>query len=187
MALAGVEAVKTTLDINSPSRVFRELGVYTGLGFVNGLNGYADKSYYAGANMAESVKDGLSKAISSIDNLINGDMDMQPTIRPVLDLSDVVKGTGELDGLFLPLRSIGLVSQANASFNASAAVGGAGITVQNDDVVAELRSLRGEMSAMTERLERMQVVLDTGALVGGMAGPMDAALGQMAIRKGRGN
>ena len=44
MALAGVEAVKSTLEINSPSRVFRELGSSTGLGFVSGLAGYAERS-----------------------------------------------------------------------------------------------------------------------------------------------
>lgn len=33
----------------------------------------------------------------------------------------------------------------------------------------------------------MQVVLDNGALVGSMVGPMDEALGRRSIRKGRGN
>ena len=46
---------------------------------------------------------------------------------------------------------------------------------------------KGEMTEMTARLERMQIVLDTGVLVGEMAAPMDAALGQRATYKGRGN
>ena len=119
--------------------------------------------------------------------MVNSDIDTDPTIRPVIDLSDVTRGAGEINGLFGSGRSIDRAWRASAGINASISEGKSGITVQNDDVVAELRSLRGEMAAMTERMERMQVVLDTGALVGGMAGPMDAALGQMAIRKGRGN
>ena len=51
----------------------------------------------------------------------------------------------------------------------------------------QLRTLRSEMAEMTERMERMRVVLDTGTLVGEMAGPMDNALGQRATRRGRGN
>lgn len=66
MALAGVEAVKSTLEINSPSRVFRELGSSTGLGFVSGLAGYAERSFAAGADMADSAVDGLSGAIAGL-------------------------------------------------------------------------------------------------------------------------
>ncbi len=187
MAMAGVNAVKNILGIRSPSRVFGEIGNYAGLGFVNALLTYADRSYDAGLQMADATKDGLANSIQRIADVVNSDIDPEPVIRPVVDLSDVTRGAGEINGLFGSGRSIDLAWRASAGINASISEGKSGITVQNDDVVAELRSLRGEMAAMTERMERMQVVLDTGALVGGMAGPMDAALGQMAIRKGRGN
>ena len=187
MALAGVEAVKSTLEINSPSRVFRELGNFTGLGFVNGLADYAEKSYAAGANMADYATDGLSNAMSIVGNLLNGDMDTQPTIRPVLDLSNVMHGAEQLDSLFYPQRTIGLAGQASLAFAESGRNGGTTVNVDNDDVVEELRALRSEMAEMTERMERMRVVLDTGTLVGEMAGPMDNALGQRAARRGRGN
>ena len=187
MALAGVEAVKSTLEINSPSRVFRELGNFTGLGFVNGLADYAEKSYAAGANMADYATDGLSTAMSIVGDLLNGDMDTQPTIRPVLDLSNVMHGAEQLDSLFYPQRTIGLAGQASLAFAESGRNGGTTVNVDNDDVVEELRALRSEMAEMTERMERMRVVLDTGTLVGEMAGPMDNALGQRAARRGRGN
>ena len=187
MALAGVEAVKDTLEINSPSRVFEELGDFTGLGFVNGLVGYAEKSYAAGANMADAATDGLSNAMSIAAELLNGDMDAQPTIRPVLDLSNVMHGAEELSNLFYPQRTIGLVGQASLAFAESGRSGELKVNVDNDDVVEELRALRSEMAEMTERMERMRVVLDTGTLVGEMAGPMDNALGQRVTRRGRGN
>lgn len=187
MALAGVEAVKSTLEINSPSRVFRELGNFTGLGFVNGLADYAEKSYAAGANMADYATDGLSNAMSIVGNLLNGNMDTQPTIRPVLDLSNVMHGAEQLDSLFYPQRTIGLAGQASLAFAESGRNGGTTVNVDNDSVVEELRALRSEMAEMTERIERMRVVLDTGTLVGEMAGPMDNALGQRAARRGRGN
>nr|DAG36229.1 MAG TPA: tail tape measure [Caudoviricetes sp.] len=187
MALAGVEAVKSTLEINSPSRVFRELGNFTGLGFVNGLADYAEKSYAAGANMADYATDGLSNAMSIVADLLNGDMDTQPTIRPVLDLSNVMHGAEQLNSLFYPQRTIGLAGQASLAFAESGRNGGTTVNVDNNDVVEELRALRSEMAEMTERMERMRVVLDTGTLVGEMAGPMDNALGQRAARRGRGN
>lgn len=187
MALAGVEAVKSTLKINSPSRVFRELGNFTGLGFVTGLADYAEKSYAAGANVAEYAADGLSNAMSITAELLSGDMDAQPTIRPVLDLSDVMRGADELNSLFYPQRTIGLAGQASLAFAESGRSGGTVVNVDNGDIVEELRALRSEMAEMTERMERMRVVLDTGTLVGEMAGPMDNALGQRVTRRGRGN
>ena len=186
MALDGVQAVKDTLDINSPSRVFQELGNFTGLGFVKGLTDYADKSYDAAANMAGYATDGLSNAISTVSDLVNGEFDMQPSIRPVLDFTDVARGAGELNNLFGYTRTLALAGQTSLAFNSTLDKDGMTVTVDNDGVVQELRSLRSEMAEMTARLERMQVVLDTGTLVGEMADPLDAALGQKQAFRGRG-
>lgn len=187
MALAGVEAVKSTLEINSPSRVFRELGSSTGLGFVSGLAGYAERSFAAGADMADSAVDGLSGAIAGLPDLLSGEAEMRPTIRPVLDLSDLTGASTQIDSLFYPLRSIRLAGQASLAFQNASGENRMTVKVDNDDIIEELRTLRSEMAEMTERMERMRVVLDTGTLVGEMAGPMDNALGQRATRRGRGN
>ncbi len=186
MALAGVEAVKETLDINSPSRVFRELGSYTGLGFVNGLESYVDKTYNAGSNVAESAKSGLSNVIQTIADIIDGGVDWEPTIRPVLDLSNVSQGADALNDLFYAQRALGLAGQASMAFNAARNGEQTSVTVDNDDVVQELRTLRGEMAEMAATIGRLKLVLDTGTLVGELADPMDSALGRKQAYKGRG-
>jgi hypothetical protein len=171
LALAGVQAAKSTLDINSPSRVFREIGNYTGLGFVKGLQDYVDRSYAAGSEMAESAEGGLSGVLQTIADIVSGGFDMEPVVRPI----------------FYSQRAVGLVGQAAVAFEAQR--GGssqATISVDNDDVVAELRTLRGEMASMLERMEKLRVVLNTGALVGELAEPMDVALGQRSTQRGRG-
>ena len=50
----------------------------------------------------------------------------------------------------------------------------------NSDIVDELRSLKSAFN-------NMGIYLDSGALVGGIAGGMDAQLGSFAVYKGRGN
>lgn len=187
LALAGVQAAKSTLDIHSPSRVFREIGNYTGLGFVKGLQDYVDRSYAAGSEMAESAEGGLSGVLQTIADIVSGGFDMEPVIRPVLDLSAVSAGADALNNLFYSQRAVGLVGQAAVAFEAQR--GGSSqttISVDNDDVVAELRTLRGEMASMLERMEKLRVVLNTGALVGELAEPMDVALGQRSTQRGRG-
>lgn len=186
MALAGVEAVKSTLDINSPSRVFRELGNYTGLGFVQGLHDYVSRSYDAGTEVAEGAEDGLSYILRTIADLINGGFDMEPTITPVLDLSNISTGAAMLDDILGSQRAFGLVGQASRAFATQDDSREMTLTVDNDDVVSELRSLRGEMASMLDRMERLRVVLNTGTLVGELVEPMDAALGQKATQRGRG-
>lgn len=187
MALDGVAAVKDTLDINSPSRVFQQLGNFTGMGFIKGLADYADKSYGAGSEIAENAKDGLSDAMQTVVDYLNGDMDTQPTIRPVLDLSDVANGVGIIDGMFYNQKMLALAGQTSYAFAANTGDSEMTITVDTDGVVRELRSLRAEMAEMTERMARMQVVLDTGTLVGETAPMMDSALGQRQVYRGRGN
>ncbi len=186
MALAGVEAVKDTLEIQSPSRVFRELGGYVGQGFVDGLRSYADRTYEAGSDMADATRNGLSDALSSVSQLIENGLDTEPTIRPVLDLTDVTRGAGELDGLFQPRRSIVLAGQAGSAFEAKADRSGAAVSTGNGDVVDAIRSLQADVSALGGTIRKIQVVLDTGALVGGLTEPMDSALGRRAIYRGRG-
>lgn len=187
LALAGVQAAKSTLDIHSPSRVFREIGNYTGLGFVKGLQDYVDRSYAAGSEMAESAEGGLSGVLQTIADIVSGGFDMEPVIRPVLDLSAVSAGADALNNLFYSQRAVGLVGQAAVAFEAQRSGSSqATISVDNDDVVAELRTLRGEMASMLERMEKLRVVLNTGALVGELAEPMDAALGKRSTQRGRG-
>ena len=111
----------------------------------------------------------------------------EPVIRPVLDLSAVSAGADALNNLFYSQRAVGLVGQAAVAFEAQRSGSSqTTISVDNDDVVAELRTLRGEMASMLERMEKLRVVLNTGALVGELAEPMDVALGQRSTQRGRG-
>lgn len=99
MARAAAAAAAAELDINSPSKVGYRIGGFFGMGFVNSLIDYADKSYDAGASVAKSAKEGLRNAVSKIGDFIENGIDSQPTIRPLLDLSDVTEGAGRLSAL----------------------------------------------------------------------------------------
>ena len=99
MARAPAQAAEAELDINSPSKVGYRIGGFFGMGFVNSLIDYTDKSYDAGASVAKSAKEGLRNAVSKIGDFIENGIDSQPTIRPLLDLSDVTEGAGRLSAL----------------------------------------------------------------------------------------
>ena len=100
MARAAAEAAEDELDEHSPSRVGYHIGDFFGLGFVNAIGTYAVKAYNASADMAKSAKTGLENAIAKVKDMIDNGVDTQPTIRPILDLSDVEEKSHRLNTLF---------------------------------------------------------------------------------------
>ena len=116
MASAAAEAAKAALDINSPSKVGQRIGGFFGMGFVNSLIDYADKSYEAGIEMASAAKNGLSNAISKVRDFIEGNVDAQPTIRPVLDLSEVRSGAHMLSALLSRKQAMTISTEMNGQY-----------------------------------------------------------------------
>lgn len=167
MAAAAVRAAEKELDINSPSRVSYSIGSFFGKGFVNALTDYASKSYKAGSEIAKSAKDGLSNAISKINELVEGDIDTQPTIRPVLDLSDIQAGTNKLDTLFSQSRA----SSIDAGMNRTS----------GDDILnGETNPLKGNSFSFTQNnyspkpLSRLDIYRQTKNQFSAMKGLVEA-------------
>lgn len=95
-----IEGAKNALSINSPSKVFRDeiMGsVFEGVeaGGDKGM-GRAARS---GAAIGNAIIQATSKSLSDMKNAVATDMNLQPSIRPVLDLSNVRNGAGEISNL----------------------------------------------------------------------------------------
>lgn len=60
---SAASAMRSSLDINSPSRVMEQIGIYAGQGFVNGLDEMVTKAEQASTNLADSVS-GTASQIS---------------------------------------------------------------------------------------------------------------------------
>ena len=93
---AAWSAIKKALGINSPSKKFMEVGEYSGEGLVIGLkNSMKDVSRAAGG-VGKVATNALTDAVSKVAEIVSEDVDMTPTIRPVIDLSDVESGEKKL-------------------------------------------------------------------------------------------
>lgn len=53
------------------------------------MNAMESKTYGAGKSMGETAFDSIRSALSGMNDIIDSDMDTTPTIRPVLDLTNV--------------------------------------------------------------------------------------------------
>ena len=56
----------------------------------------------------------MKNSLSGLSDAINTDIDSQPTIRPVLDLSDVSNGAGVINDMFDMQPSVGVMSNLRA-------------------------------------------------------------------------
>ena len=113
MAAAAAEAAEDELDEHSPSKRFYGIGNFAGVGFINALIDNVSKAGKAGREIAKSSIDGLNGVISRIADYVDADMDVQPTIRPVLDLSAVEAGTGRLNTLFSRNQALSISTGMN--------------------------------------------------------------------------
>lgn len=108
---AAYNAAKRAIDAHSPSKKAHKLGNFFGLGFINGIHEYTSNAYSESYNMADEARKGLSNAISKVNDILNDDRTNQPTIRPVLDLTDIESGARKINGLF---KNINVGSNLNA-------------------------------------------------------------------------
>ena len=133
-----IDWAKSLLGINSPSKVFKEIGQYVGEGFVVGIDSYSAKVSNSAGELAESVIRNVKDPLSNLTKLLDNNIDVNPTIRPVMDLSNIENGTRLLNDMLGDQR-IGL--NAN-SVRLAGTVGKIQNGTNNKDIVDALKDLK---------------------------------------------
>ncbi len=140
VAQAAYSAAKESLGINSPSKKFAELGRYIDEGFIKGIASGEHGIY-------EKVTDVIGEAIQGVSQLIDSDIDAQPTIRPVLDLTEIQNGMIRIDEMMdgnSLSGSVGLAGMAAKDMGKSA--------LQTDDVtLGAMRKLQDTLTSLLDK------------------------------------
>lgn len=111
-----IKGLKEGTDEHSPSKEGFKAGRFVNIGFINGLDDMANKVYSSGYGVGKQATIGLTKSIAKISSIIRDGVDTQPTIRPVLDLSDVENGINSIGGL-LSTPSVNVFGNLSAISN----------------------------------------------------------------------
>ena len=141
IATAAKNAAEKALGINSPSRVFMEIGRYVDEGFVNGLEQYSAKVDKAAYGVANDMVDNFAKPLSSMNDLL--DMNTNPVITPVLDLSNVQANSRRLNSMIPGSGNIALSTDAANIMTSS--MGTVQNGVSNSEVVSAIKDLKNNM------------------------------------------
>lgn len=147
MAKAATKAAQKELDEHSPSKVFYKIGKYIPMGMVKGIEAYASWAKDSSKSMARSVVNGASYALSALTDMINGDIDMSPTIRPVVDMSSVNASARDMNQLLGGNINLGLSAQLNA-INSRMRLRNQ--NSGNADVISAITGLRKEISGISK-------------------------------------
>lgn len=103
-----VDNVKGFLGIHSPSKLFAKFGRYTDEGFINGIKAYAGKVSDATVDMGKGAVDAMSDTLSTLADTVENGIDSEPTIRPVMDLSNIQNGAKQLFSMMKNVDSYSL-------------------------------------------------------------------------------
>lgn len=132
---AAVQGEKDGQKSASPSKETIKAGKWLGEGLIVGMEKISTKVYNAGHDLGAGTVDSMNSVISRMSAAIDADIDSQPTIRPVLDLSGVQSEARSLDGIF-GSSNIGVVSSLMAGRSQNGGV---------DEVVSAIDKLRKDL------------------------------------------
>jgi len=181
----GIAAGRAAGQVASPSRATMEIGKFLSLGLAVGITKYGNAVTKSSEEVTSDSINTLGGMFDTIGALAADDINTQPIISPVVDTSNVRMASGYIDGMFGD-RSFGVRSTVMASSMA----GSTDLATRtpkfgSPDVVNAVKDMNDRIGTLGDAISSMQMVVDTGALVGQVANKMDQKLGVIAARKGR--
>ena len=139
------QGVKDGAKEKSPSKLTTQYGMWLGEGLIVGMDKVTTKVYSSGKALGKGTANAISNAINKVGNLLSSDMDTQPTISPVLDLSSIKSGVGTINSM------LGQEVMVGANANISAINFGMANRNQNGvtgEIVSAIDKLRKDLGSM---------------------------------------
>lgn len=100
IAAAVIEIMKVTnFDEHSPSKVTDWMGKYLMIGLANGMWSKAQDVYDSANSVSQMALNSIRSTLSHVPDILDDEMDINPVITPVLDLSNLKTNAGIVHGL----------------------------------------------------------------------------------------
>lgn len=182
---SALAAAKEALDEHSPSKAFHQIGAYGGEGLVNGLQSWASKVYDTSYSIGNKAVNTMSNAISGISDIVNSDIDSQPVIRPVMDLTDIQNGSKQLYGMIGGLDNYGIDGSVKVANTAAKAISSRQI-LSNDVNSVTSKSANTNNQSVNKQPAIIQLTLQNGrAIAEYIVDDIDNLMGNKNVIAGR--
>lgn len=182
------------LGIASPSKKFLEIGQYMMEGLAKGIHNTADVAINEESVVFDRLRDVVGSAVAFMIQMSDmASTDISPRVVPLMDTSGVMSGMQQLSGLIDDSYAYRTALSVNSKLEFTrrheelmeeliSSVNG----LNNDDVINEMNSIVDRIDALDQSIASMQLVMDSGELVGAILPGVDQGLGRNIVYAERG-
>lgn len=182
--------------IHSPSRVMAGIGEYLSLGLAQGITDETDSVVQGVQDVSDTALSTMMDLAQRVGDIASDDFEYEPSIQPVVDMSDVQNGVDWLNDTLFQNGTVALNAERTAGLAANV-VRKAEVTKaqqeeankpdpnanSNADIVESVETLADHIDGIARAVANMKVQMNGRKLVGEIINDVDEGLGKIASRR----
>lgn len=182
--------------IHSPSRVMAGIGEYLSLGLAQGITDETDSVVQGVQDVSDTALSTMMDLAQRVGDIASDDFEYEPSIQPVVDMSDVQNGVDWLNDTLFQNGTVALNAERTAGLAANV-VRKAEVTKAqqeeankadqkanpNADIVSSVEALGEHIDSIARAVANMKVQMNGRKLVGEIINDVDEGLGKISGRR----
>lgn len=182
--------------IHSPSRVMAGIGEYLSLGLAQGIIDETDSVVQGVQDVSDTALSTMMDLAQRVGDIASDDFEYEPSIQPVVDMSDVQNGVDWLNDTLFQNGTVALNAERTAGLAANV-VRRAEVTKAqqeeanrtdqkanpNADIVESVETLADHIDGIARAVANMKVQMNGRKLVGEIINDVDEGLGKISGRR----
>lgn len=184
--------------IHSPSRVMAGIGEYLSLGLAQGITNETGSVVQGVQDVSDTALSTMMDLAQRVGDIASDDFEYEPSIQPVVDMSDVQNGVDWLNDTLFQNGTVALNAERTAGLAANV-VRKAEVTKAqqeeankadqkanpNADIVSSVEALGEHIDSIARAVANMKVQMNGRKLVGEIINDVDEGLGKINRRNNR--
>lgn len=184
--------------IHSPSRVMAGIGEYLSLGLAQGITDETGSVVQGVQDVSDTALSTMMDLAQRVGDIASDDFEYEPSIQPVVDMSDVQNGVDWLNDTLFQNGTVALNAERTAGLAANV-VRRAEVTKAqqeeankadpkanpNADIVSSVEALGEHIDSIARAVASMKVQMNGRKLVGEIINDVDEGLGKINRRNNR--
>lgn len=182
--------------IHSPSRVMAGIGEYLSLGLAQGITDETGSVVQGVQDVSDTALSTMMDLAQRVGDIASDDFEYEPSIQPVVDMSDVQNGVDWLNDTLFQNGTVALNAERTAGLAANV-VRKAEVTKAqqeeankadqkanpNADIVSSVEALGEHIDSIARAVANMKVQMNGRKLVGEIINDVDEGLGKISGRR----
>lgn len=184
--------------IHSPSRVMAGIGEYLSLGLAQGITDETGSVVQGVQDVSDTALSTMMDLAQRVGDIASDDFEYEPSIQPVVDMSDVQNGVDWLNDTLFQNGTVALNAERTAGLATNVVRRAEATKAQqeeatkadqkanpNADIVSSVEALGEHIDSIARAVANMKVQMNGRKLVGEIINDVDEGLGKINRRNNR--